>query len=363
MFAAMAAAGSSQGTSSCTLREAVLQGGLPMLIRLEEGFYGPDEATCMSLGDVLALQSAMVVNSQNVVIAYYKNDTSIKDETDDIEEVETYRALLILSLDNEDIASLRITRFPDPGGLAFSRYVTGIFSDCDWFGREKELMISMAPLKKDKASPGPASSGMPFGPNMFNPPVSPQSREPSQVTSGKTLKRTCGKLVTVAATVTRRRKVPAESSVSDTATSPSSPSRPTVFPQLQTILRTAKNKTTSSSKSLFSRLSSIVSQDARRKCDDHSSTDADSDYAELDEALMDAHTHFYQRLSFNDDNLKLPPPTSENNRNTGRADVRSVFEAPSHYSQLRGNPRDITLPGQSSSDSPRPNTFNKTEYG
>lgn len=68
----MAASGSSQGTSSCTLREAVLQGGLPMLIRLEEGFYGPDEATCMSLGDVLALQSAMVVNSQNVVIAYYK---------------------------------------------------------------------------------------------------------------------------------------------------------------------------------------------------------------------------------------------------------------------------------------------------
>lgn len=138
-----------------------------------------------------------------------------------------------------------------------------------------------------------------------------------------------------------------------------------VFPQLQTILRTAKNKTTSSSKSLFSRLSSIVSQDARPKCDDHSSTDADSDYAELDEALMDAHTHFYQRLSFNDDNLKLPPPTSENNRYTGRADVRSVFEAPSHYSQLRGNPRDITLPGQSSSDSPRPNTLpsNKIEYG
>lgn len=80
-----------------------------------------------------------VLNKPNTL----QNDTSIKDETDDSEEVETYRALLILSLDNEDIASLRITRFPDPGGLAFSRYVTGIFSDCDWFGREKELMISM----------------------------------------------------------------------------------------------------------------------------------------------------------------------------------------------------------------------------
>ncbi|XP_025082833.1 uncharacterized protein LOC112557286 [Pomacea canaliculata] len=89
----------------------------------------------------MALQGSVAVKDKPLILAHYMNDTSIKDWTPTKGNTEMYRALIILPIDNIDVANLSISIFIDPSGEVYEQYVSTRFSDCNWVGRESELLV------------------------------------------------------------------------------------------------------------------------------------------------------------------------------------------------------------------------------
>nr|KAG5702096.1 hypothetical protein BaRGS_032345 [Batillaria attramentaria] len=104
--------------------------------RLDEGYRGSTVETSISQGDIMALQSCTKVQGRNVVLAHYMREGDM--EMGASLDGEIYRALIVLPLDNPDLAELQVKMLVDPEGEAYQNWVKVNFPRDNWKNRELE---------------------------------------------------------------------------------------------------------------------------------------------------------------------------------------------------------------------------------
>ncbi|KAK7490435.1 hypothetical protein BaRGS_00018414, partial [Batillaria attramentaria] len=115
---------------------------VPVLVQLDEGYRGSTVETSISQGDIMALQSCTKVQGRNVVLAHYMREGDM--EMGASLDGEIYRALIVLPLDNPDLAELQVKMLVDPEGEAYQNWVKVNFPRDNWKNRELEARQAVA---------------------------------------------------------------------------------------------------------------------------------------------------------------------------------------------------------------------------